>query len=142
MACTELSAPSTITSSGPGVKVWAGPSRLGESRARERSRLRYSSGRYCSAIDRPLTASTAALTTMIDMCLRAIAASLNRQTAIDDYLGSVAANSSGFKRNGYPDERVPPFTQSQRARALSYARATPGFSRSEACDIGSGRWVE
>src|SRR6202012_6055768 len=50
---------SIVTSSGPGVKLAAGPNGLGDSTARERSRLRNSPVRYCCADATTLQANAA-----------------------------------------------------------------------------------
>src|ERR1700733_15568484 len=69
---------STVTSRGPGAKLAAGPSGWGDNTARERSRLRYSLGRYCCAAETPLQAKTIAPKAAKQTRFKTIKASLSQ----------------------------------------------------------------
>src|SRR5271168_1907519 len=75
LACAALFPRSIVTSRGPGAKLAAGPSGLGDNTARERSRLRNSSARYCCAAERPLQARATTPRAAKNMCLKTIKAS-------------------------------------------------------------------
>src|SRR5580692_4093700 len=92
---------STVTSRGPGAKLAAGPSGLGDNTALERSRLRNSLGLYCCAAERPLQATIITPRAAKHTRFKTIKASHSQLPAHPDYLGDATANSSGFGRQGY-----------------------------------------